>query len=106
MKSCTTSIVVTLAILALLQLGVDAGASNSLSDCMAVARAFNNTCDINNGPIVLSTHVGTTVTCTNLPAANCPGTLTGGVCTFQHKLCVTCTCFFLFAAFSRHLTEL
>lgn len=93
MKAILCPLLVLFACVALLHVGVEAGASNSLADCWAVANAFNNTCDNSQGPIDLSTHQGTSITCTNLPSLNCPGTLTSGTCVFKHKLCVTCTNF-------------
>lgn len=70
---------------------VHSGASNSLSDCNAVAAKFKNTCI--TGPVanIVST-IGTNVSCySTFTALTCPGTYASGVCNFQHKLCVTCS---------------
>jgi hypothetical protein len=79
-----------LALCALVVISVDAGASNSLADCEAAAAAFNNTCT--GGPLTdLASHPGRSISCTGLTGTNCPGTVTGGVCVFPQKLCVTCS---------------
>ncbi|CAF3679560.1 unnamed protein product [Rotaria sp. Silwood1] len=66
-------------------------ASNSLSDCNAVAAKFDTTC----GGIAASSvtaMTGVNVTCSSgFTSTTCPGTYSGSVCVFSHKLCVTCS---------------
>ncbi|CAF2515182.1 unnamed protein product [Rotaria sp. Silwood2] len=81
-------------VIILLQFGlrfVDSSASNSLTDCQAVAAKFNNTC---NGVAVSSiiATTGTNVSCSSgFTSTTCPGTMDSSTCKFQHKLCVTCS---------------
>ena len=46
-------------------------ALNSLSDCLAVAALFDNTCSSTTSPIDLETHNGETMSCTG--TMSCPG---------------------------------
>ncbi|CAF0835414.1 unnamed protein product [Didymodactylos carnosus] len=68
---------------------VHATASNSLSDCIKLAKNFKTTCS--SGPVsnIIAT-TGTDVTCPSLTGMSCPGSTTSGSCVFQHKMCVTC----------------
>lgn len=64
----------------------------SLSDCQEIAAKFNNTCDTSQGAATsVSAMSGTQVSCTLSSSTACPGTYSSGVCTFNHKLCVTCS---------------
>ncbi|CAF1364563.1 unnamed protein product, partial [Didymodactylos carnosus] len=68
---------------------VHSAASNSLSNCNAIAAKFSTT--YSNGPAasIIST-TGTNVTCASLTGVSCPGSTSSGSCVFQHKLCITC----------------
>ena len=68
----------------------------TLADCKQVAALFDNTCDVTaNTPFTFSTHIGSTVSCTG--TMRCPNGTTkttytaASPCTWQRKLCVTCT---------------
>lgn len=66
----------------------------TLADCMKVAALFDNTCDINDGPIDFASYTGETMSCTG--QMMCPlgdGSqlwTSDNPCTFTRKLCVTC----------------
>ena len=73
------------------------GLGRTMADCLAVAAKFDNTCDvIANTPLTtFSSHAGSTMSCTG--TMRCPGGSTkatystGSPCTWQRKLCVTCS---------------
>ena len=70
---------------------IDSAASNSYSDCQTLAAKFDTTC---NGTAVSSivATTGINVSCSAaFTSSNCPGTMYGSTCVFQHKLCVTCS---------------
>jgi hypothetical protein len=77
-----------------LTLNVNAVGS-SLSECKMIASLFDNTCSSTTQPIDFKTHVGETISCTG--EMHCPGATGSGVfsatnpCTWQRKLCVTCS---------------
>lgn len=62
-------------------------ASNSLSDCQAVASAFHST--INYTAVNITATTGVNVTCSTAGVV-CPGRNIGGVCVWQRKLSAVC----------------
>lgn len=70
---------------------VHGAASNSYSDCLALAAHFDTTCNGTAVSNILSS-TGVNVSCSSgYTGSNCPGSMVGSTCIFQHKLCVTCT---------------
>ena len=66
---------------------IHATASNSLSDCQAVAARFMTT--INSTAVNITATTGITVTC-SASGIICPGNTTNGVCVWQRKLSAVC----------------
>eukprot|EP01061_Rhynchopus_euleeides_P002966 TRINITY_DN1229_c0_g1_i1.p2 TRINITY_DN1229_c0_g1~~TRINITY_DN1229_c0_g1_i1.p2 ORF type:complete len:122 (+),score=18.46 TRINITY_DN1229_c0_g1_i1:49-414(+) len=67
------------------------GLGRTLADCQKIAAEFKNTCDTSAGPLdSVAGHAGETVSCTATNIA-CAGTESNGVCTYQRKMCVTCS---------------
>ena len=70
-------------------------AFGSLADCEAYASMFDNTCTSTSTPVDMATHVGKEVSCTG--EMRCPGSSSltlytdGNPCTWNRKLCVTCS---------------
>jgi hypothetical protein len=66
-------------------------ANNSLANCQAIAAKFLTT--VTSGPVsdITATN-GTVLNCYGLNQTMCPGNYSNntGICTFQHKLAVTC----------------
>ena len=59
-----------------------------IADCAEIAGKFRSTCA--SGPVTnILSEQGEAVTCDN--TGSCPGTLSGTTCTWQRKLCVTCS---------------
>ena len=67
----------------------------TLADCNTVASLFDNTCDISQGAVDLSTHAGAEMSCSGqVMCPNGDGSqtyTTESPCTFTRKLCVTCS---------------
>ena len=68
--------------------GEAAGLGRTVRDCETIANKFRNTCVSEDGPVDLASHVGETMSCPAGPS--CPGEVTGGMCSWQRKLCVSC----------------
>ena len=68
--------------------GEAAGLGRTVRDCQTIANKFRNTCVSGDGPVDLASHVGETMSCPAGPS--CPGEVTGGMCSWQRKLCVSC----------------
>ena len=68
--------------------GEAAGLGRTMRDCETIANKFRNTCVSEDGPVDLASHVGETMSCPAGPS--CPGEVTGGMCSWQRKLCVSC----------------
>ncbi|CAF1279025.1 unnamed protein product [Didymodactylos carnosus] len=66
---------------------VNSGASNSLSDCQAVASMFLTTINYTAANITATTGVNVTCSATGVV---CPGTTINGVCVWQRKLSAVC----------------
>ena len=77
----------------LVLLGAVVAYSQSLADCKAVAARFMNTCahgDYDTPAASVSQITATPFTCANKPRCIPAGTASGGSCTWQRRLCVTC----------------
>ena len=67
---------------------------NSLSDCLATAALFDNTCSSTSTPVDIASHAGSEMSCIgtmSCPEGSVQATYTSGnPCTWTRKLCVTC----------------
>ena len=87
MMNCPTKLLNVCFFAAIGILEVCSTASNSLSDCQAVAARFLNT--INYTAVNITATTGINVTC-SASGVICPGTTINGVCVWQRKLSVLC----------------